>query len=344
MPLLVFGGSKHDAWFSAIVSTIIGILGGCIIANLGLKYPSHTIIQYSQQILGSWLGKILGLIYVGFFIFAASLSARDFSELFLNYVMPEMPITVFLGIIILTAAYALFTGLSAIGRMSELIVPFTLLVIIFGVLANIPNANYPPTLHLENDFIYLLKEAVWEVPFFGMAVSMLFLIPLLNQKTFAKRTILLPFIISGIATVLVAGIVPAVLGPYETTSINYPFCLTYQQIRLFESIPRFDMFFISAWIGISLLSTSLYYYLAVVSIQQLFRTVSYRKFIIPIGILIIGIAIFAFPTFHQFKQFFRLDRWGLIVIPAGYLVPSLLLLISWLKRITRRQAGGILHG
>jgi Spore germination protein. len=125
MALLVFGGSKHDVWLSAIISVIMGLMGCYVILTLALRYPSQTLIQYSQQIVGTWLGKILGLIYICFFIMSAAVAVRDFSELILNYTIDQVPLSVFIAVMIVMAAYAIFKGLSTIGRLAELIVPIT---------------------------------------------------------------------------------------------------------------------------------------------------------------------------------------------------------------------------
>lgn len=344
MPLLVFGGTKHDVWISASLAAIMGLMGGYIIIALALRYPSQTLIQYSQQILGRWTGRFLGFIYIGFFILMASVSARDFAELLLNYTLETLPISIYLGVIILTAAYALFTGLSSIGRFAELIVPFILIVIIFGIIASYPNADYLPSLPLKHDFKYLLNEALLELPSLGMASSLLMLIPMLNEKVRAKRNLLISIAIAGAATILVATIIVGVLGPYETTSINYPFFFTFQQITILPSIPHFDMLFIFAWISVSFLTISIYYFIAAVSIQQLFSKKSYRPFIAPIGVLIIVTAIFAFPTFHEFKQFLGLNRVGIAAIPLDFLIPSILLLLSCFKHAHHQKTRGKLQG
>ena len=84
--MISFGGAKHDVWLSAIIATILGIIGGYLIISLALKYPLCTIIQYSQQILGTWLGKLIGLVYISFFILIAVYATRDFAELFLHFI------------------------------------------------------------------------------------------------------------------------------------------------------------------------------------------------------------------------------------------------------------------
>lgn len=331
MPLTVFGGTKHDVWVSAVLAGIIGLIGCYVVIALALKYPEQTIVQYSQEILGTWLGKFLGFIYIGFFILMASVSARDFSELLLNYTVERIPISVYMGVIILTAAYALFAGLSAIGRLAEIIVPLILMVTIFGIMASVPNVHYLPSLPLKHDFTYLLNEAMLELPSLGMASSLLILIPMLREKAGVRKPLLISIALAGIATVLVAAIVVGVLGPYGTTSINYPFFFTFQQITILPSIPHFDMLFIFAWISTSFLTVAIYYYIAVLAIQQLLSRKSYRPFIAPIGILIIFTAIFAFPNFHDFKQFLQLNRVGIAAIPLDFVIPSFLLLLSYVK-------------
>jgi spore germination protein KB len=344
MALLVFGGSKHDVWLSAIISVIMGLMGCYVILTLALRYPAQTLIQYSQQIVGTWLGKILGLIYICFFIMSAAVAVRDFSELILNYTIDQVPLSVFIAVMIVMAAYAIFKGLSTIGRLAELIVPITFLAIIFGLLGNIPNAVFLPSFPLIHDLKYLISEAMLQLPYFGLCVSLLFLIPMLHEKTGAKKTLLWSFAIAGAVAISVAVIVVAVLGPYGTVAINYPFFLTFQQITFLPSVSRFDVLFIFVWISISFITITLSYFIALTSIQQLFKTKTYRKFIIPLGLVIAFIAVYAFPSFHHFKQFLRLERFGLIAIPLEFIIPSIILVISYFKQTHRHQSRGRVHG
>lgn len=197
MPMISFGGAKHDVWLSAILATTLGLAGVYLIITLGLRYPSQTVIQYSQQIIGRWLGGFISLLYITFFLLIAIYATRDFAELYLTYIMPETPIYIFTGVILLMAAYASVNGLEVIARIAEIFVPIILFVTVLGILFNIPNMNFLMLLPaLEGGWRPVIVDAIVEVPYLGLAVSWLFLLPSLNIKQKPRRPSCYPFPLS----------------------------------------------------------------------------------------------------------------------------------------------------
>ncbi|MDD2510692.1 MAG: endospore germination permease [Syntrophomonas sp.] len=330
--MISFGGAKHDVWISAIIVTFLGMAGGYLMIVLALRYPSCTIIQYSQIVLGKWLGKLVGLVYIVFFILAAATVSRDFSEIFLNFLYPYIPISVIVLTIIIVCVYAITLGLQLIARLAELIAPFILLVIIFGIIASIPNMNFSAlTPILKNGWTPVVRDAVTELPWIGLAVPWLFILPQLEIKTKAKKTLLLSIFIVGFCTFLVGVTNVLVLGPLMPLSANYQFYSLFRLISISRYIERFEPIFLIAWIGTAFLMISTFYYIALTSIKELFNLNSYRLLIIPVGALIIYLSVKLFPSYMDLRSFFSLERFGLIALPIEFGIPLLLLTISYIR-------------
>ncbi len=51
--------TKQDTWISMILASMFAITTTFIATKLSLLYPDLTFIEYSQRILGKWLGKII---------------------------------------------------------------------------------------------------------------------------------------------------------------------------------------------------------------------------------------------------------------------------------------------
>jgi spore germination protein len=54
----------RDGWISVLLAGVIIIINSFIMVRLSNKFPNKTIIQYSQEIIGKFFGKALGLIFV----------------------------------------------------------------------------------------------------------------------------------------------------------------------------------------------------------------------------------------------------------------------------------------
>ena len=55
--------AKQDAWISFVFAGLAGIGITFAAGKLSLLYPNQTFIQYSQSILGKWLGRIIVIPY-----------------------------------------------------------------------------------------------------------------------------------------------------------------------------------------------------------------------------------------------------------------------------------------
>ena len=51
--------AKQDAWISMLVAGCIAVLIAVVTTKLVLLHPEQTFIQFSQTIMGKWLGKIV---------------------------------------------------------------------------------------------------------------------------------------------------------------------------------------------------------------------------------------------------------------------------------------------
>ena len=55
--------AKQDAWISILIAGGIGVALTFLATTLGSLYPKQTLIEFSQTILGKWLGKLLLIPY-----------------------------------------------------------------------------------------------------------------------------------------------------------------------------------------------------------------------------------------------------------------------------------------
>jgi len=66
----------RDAWITPILALIPTIYQAYLTGNLGKRFPNMTLIQYLEVILGTWIGKIIGILYIFFFLHTRY-SSRD---------------------------------------------------------------------------------------------------------------------------------------------------------------------------------------------------------------------------------------------------------------------------
>jgi spore germination protein KB len=101
---ILFGpgsAAKQDAW----ITNLFGLAGGLVLFfvyyHLYKFYPDIPLTSYVQKITGKWIGSILALCYIVYFLYQASRILRDFGELLVNAIYNETPLFVVNSFLIL---------------------------------------------------------------------------------------------------------------------------------------------------------------------------------------------------------------------------------------------------
>ena len=120
---------NQDLWISGIVAFPLHILLVLPVFFLIKRFPNMSIIESAEAVLG-FAGKLIGILYVWFFIHQTSTILREMGEFLTAALYPETPITVFIVTTTLFAAYAIIKGLETICRVGEIIAPIILASIV----------------------------------------------------------------------------------------------------------------------------------------------------------------------------------------------------------------------
>ncbi len=91
--ILVGLGSKasQDAWIAILLGMAGGLLLFLIYHRLFTYYPDLPLTGYAQKITGKWVGRIIGLLYISYFIYLAARILRDFGELLTSTIYTRTP-------------------------------------------------------------------------------------------------------------------------------------------------------------------------------------------------------------------------------------------------------------
>lgn len=330
--------ANQDVWISTFASFFVTLIFVLPILFLGKKYPDKTIIQYSEILLGGIAGKIVGLLYVWFFLHIAANTVRLFGEYFTAAPMPETPLLVFLITFVIVATYAVYNGLEVIGRVSEIIIPINLIVIILISFLVILDMNL-------NSLKPILEKGVFSV-LYGAVISgsraiepllLAMLGPYINNKK--KKTlgyVLAMFIVTIILVIIDIQILSSI-GTNQVKLLSFPYVVLLRRIKFADIIERIDILHIGIWILGNSLKVALYYYLAVLGISQVFNVKFSKLAIIPVGFVILLLSVLLYRNLVQLEEFLSykiLTPYNLFFILG---IPALLLLVSMFKKVTRKN-------
>lgn len=83
---------KQDAWIAALVGTGVGLLLVVLYNAVGRMFPTMTIIEMNEVLLGSWIGKAVSLTFVFFSLLSTTELLLYVGTFMTTQVMPDTPI------------------------------------------------------------------------------------------------------------------------------------------------------------------------------------------------------------------------------------------------------------
>ena len=293
--LLWFKFSNQDVWITEIVSLFyISILCAPILF-LSKQFAEFTIIEYLQIITGKLVGKILGTLYVVYFLFVATIDLSLFDNILKPINFVETPDYAIILLALLCCAYGVYKGLECIARSAEIFTPQILTIVVLYALLQIQDMDFKVFLPI------LADSTFWEINSLAFSsaagineiIAFAMLTPSITKKGNTTMIIFWSVIIITAFSLIIIVSTLAGLGLDVPKKTFDPYYLFIKQIYVYEFITRIEFLIVAAWNIGMFLKISLLLYLATLSFVQVWGLKNRKVLIIPMIILIF---IFALKT------------------------------------------------
>ncbi|KJS83753.1 MAG: hypothetical protein JM58_12195 [Peptococcaceae bacterium BICA1-8] len=292
-------GAGQDTWLAILAGLAEGLIFAWIFFTLAAKFPRKNIIQINEAIFGSFVGKVISLLYLWYFLHLGSLVLRNFGDFFTGAIYFQTPLIVIIGLTALLAASAVRNGIEVIARCSLLLVPITMFAFIFDTVFLLPQIEITKLLPiLELPLKDFLKSSHSAATFpFGETVAFLMITSSLNKNSISsmKRFALAGIIIAASFFVMAAIRNLAVLGGTAKISL-YPSYVAIQLIEVADIISRLEVAVSFAIFIMGFLKISVLYYGAVLGTAQILGLRSYLPLVLPIGTIMVVLSIIQFTS------------------------------------------------
>lgn len=325
-PLFELGiKANQDAWLIVITSMLLGLMLLFLFLAIQRREPEKKLSQLLTHYFGSYVGKLLLLLYTVLFAYEAMRNVRDFGDLSLFTILPHGPISVIMLIMLTLSIYSVYKGIEVFFRFAEFIVVgvllFYLILIFMPFISGIVYLDRILPI-LEKGMQPVLKSGLYEVwmPFGQMVIFLMFWSNL-NEKKELTKTSILAFFVSSMVILLTNILNLIVLGPELVKISTVPLLQSVQLIEVAEIFERFDAFVILLFYTGIFIKATLWYLAALLGLSQLFR-VDYRRLAIPVG----GIIYFTslLPTSwqshleigHYIAENLHINKIFIAIIPA----------------------------
>lgn len=333
--------ANQDAW----IVVLIAMVGGCLLFfvyyALYRYYPNKQLTEFIEDILGSFLGKIVAFLYVLYFVYLTSIVLRDFGETLLTFSYPQIPLLCANAVMILVVVYAVRKGIELLARTGELLfilafllgIGFIVLVIVSGLI----HVSYLKPV-LEMGPTEVVKTAVTKTIFFpfGEIVVFMMIFPYINKHDKLIKTSLGALIISGLFLTLTMAINLTVLGVDYINRSQYPLLTVVQSIELAGFIERLDIYFLIELMIGSFFKLGVFIYAAATGASTIFNIKETSQLVYPMGIVVLLLSVLIASSYAEHTQ--EAMEWLPMYIhfPFQVILPIILLIIAFLKNRNKK--------
>lgn len=318
--------ANHDAWIPIIIGAfMVALLVIYPLANLGMKYPGQTIFQYSEKIMGKFLGKTFGAFLVIFLLQIHAWTLRNFAEVIVIF-LPETPIVVIIIIIALVMAYAVYNGIEVIGRCAEFVFPlglFSLGIIFITSFQKIDISNLMPV--MKSGILPIIRATIFPMDWLSLCLPFGIITAFVANKNDLKKIGYTSIGLAGTILTLFSIIVISVLGISIITVRTFPL-LTLARYSQLPSMERIESVIMILWITWLFMRGAISCFSTVLGLSQVLNLADYRLFIIAESILAVSYSIFQYDNFAEMSYIFSIANLEYMFFQIG--IPFTLWVVS----------------
>lgn len=312
-PFMTDHESPTDAWIGAAIGIVVSLVLLELIARFSLNFPNMTVIQYSQFVLGKFLGSIAALLLIGFWVFDAAVAGRAMGSAMVNAFMPETPVLVFIIVTAFLSANGARQGLEITARWSELV---AVGVVMSALLLALPfqAMNFQNLLPILPYGIgpHLKRAAIIVAIFLRYSVVGM-IVPYVHNRKEILRYTRIAVLISGAVLIAQSIVLVAVFGARATSSA-VPTLQLVRQITIGEFFERIEIFPVTLWLLNNGVNMGLFIWASSLGLAQLFGLNRFEPLTYPIGGLVTLLSMLLFKNYVE--QIHYLIRVQPIFVPV----------------------------
>jgi spore germination protein len=318
-----------DGWLSIILGGIVALLVAFIMVKLAKRFPGKSIFQFSSEIMGRWIGTIISLCIIVYYLVLSSFELRAMSETTRLFLLQGTPNWAIILPFIWVGLYLITGGINPIARMFEIIFPITIiffLLVMFLGIKIFEIDNLRPVMGMGLGPV-MKGLTTTSLSFVGFEIILIIFMFMKEPNRALRATfigLIIPLVFYSITFVMVVGS----LSVDSVVTQTWP-VLTF--IRSFEIqgliVERFDSLLLVVWIMQLFTTFSVCYYAASLGLSQLFKK-NINGFIYGLAPFIYIVSMIPKNINEMFKMGSMIGNFTLYFFSS---VPILLLLISVLR-------------
>lgn len=303
-PGILIYQAERDAWISVIIAWILDITLGLVYAKMGVRFKTQSFVQYSETILGKYLGKILGMVFPLSFFLMIPMFLSSLSMVITKAFLPKTPSMVILVSSYIVIGYSARKGIVAIGRACEIAGPIFLVSMFMLFALILPWSEIGNVKPILDSGIYpVFSGALFILSFLGVCIMMGMFIPISERPENGMKA---KFVASTMGSITIGLLVVFTIGTFgiqQAYNMFYPSLQVARIINIGQFIQRIDIVWIVVAIAATLIGASILMWGACEGFSQVMKIKDNLPIVYPLTLLSLVLAITTFKSDKILKDY-----------------------------------------
>lgn len=294
LPRDIVSAQKSASLLNLFYVSIISIIITLIVYKLFKNFPGLDILDISEIVGGKIFRNIVGIIFITYFIFTASLLLRNFCDSIkvIYYPMTNIVFIILLFIIALCVANRL--DFSATLKTNLLIIPLVLGSILFLFFSNMQNFVPQRIFPIFGESVFnTFVLGLTNLASFGGIAFLYFLPPLLKEPEKFKKISLISTLVSAIYLLLCVATLLFIFPFFMKTNEITPLYNATRYIEFGRFFQRLDSIFLLIWILVFACYLSIVSKFAMNMFKKILNISTKKPLIDIFALLILALALLA---------------------------------------------------
>lgn len=319
-----------SGWITIMGMAVLFGGGAVIITKLGLLYPGKSIYEYSTEIAGGFVARVISIYYILYFIVIGVNLKIKLADFLQENFLQKTPRSIIIGVSVALFGYVSYKGITSVARLFELFGAMFLFTTILLCIIALPQGVIYNILPLFNPLE--AKEIISAAPKFIFpygGIEVLLVIPFTRNNKKAPRLAFFTLLFIGLFYVLVVESTIMVLGLSNTALFNDALIEAIKIVQI-PVLERPDIFYLTVGLTSLFAGMIMVYVTLLEHIGNLFPKLDRIKMVVFTGILLFGMCMYAMTIDNAGNI---LDK--IVVLPilvSVFFIPGVLLILGKIKK------------
>ncbi|CAH1209028.1 Spore germination protein YndE [Paenibacillus plantiphilus] len=331
LPAMAAEKAGRDMWLTPVWAMLAGAAGLLIAIQLNKMYPKETIIEYCDRILGRVFGKLVGFLYLFFYIHISSIILKEYGNFIIGNFYFKTPMLVIVSSFALLCIFTARGGVEVVARTASLVTPIAFIVLVAVLVLIIPDLQPTNMLPIfEHGILPSMKGSFTVQAWYSEFFILSFLLPYMHKREEGMKAGAFT-LVAVMLTLVFVNLVSLMLMGVDTKYYNYPLIGVARTISVAGFFQHLESLIMVLWVAGTFVKLSMFLYACTIGTSQWIGLSQYRIMALPVGFLVVLLSVWGQPRLQELDHLFE------TVIPYYLLmmqiaVPLLLLLIGLMRR------------